>query len=213
MYRLNYHRATRSAYRTLLATGVNSLPVDVASLCARCRNTRVMSFREARHQFDDFEPLWDGPSRTAFTLRRTLDGVTHSLILWNDEEMNRGSGLYRFSLAHELAHIVLKHPDDMGYVGELEANVYAQHLLCPRPVLECVGLSDPLELAHLCGVSLTTARIVWAELREENRYIDQDVWNGIFAAFALDERRTIEDLLSPVSKVALTVRQRRIAQL
>ncbi len=196
MYRPNYHRATRTAYRTLLATGVDTLPVDVADLCRRCRNTQVLSFREARHKFDDFEPLCDGPSLMAFTLRRIAGGQIHNLILWNDEEMRPGSGLFRFSLAHELAHIVLKHPDDGGYVAELEANIFAQHLLCPRPVLEVFQPRNYLEISYLCGVSMSTARIVASMLRQENRYVDPDIWSKIFAAFSLDEKRSTSDFIS-----------------
>ena len=196
MYRPDYHRATRNAYRTLIATGVDHLPVDVAALCARCRNTRVMSFCEARHLFDDFEPLWDGPSRMAFTMRRLHDGITENLILWNDEEMSPGSGLYRFSLAHELGHIVLRHSEGADYVAELEANCYAQHLLCPRPVLEVLQPRDYLEISYLCGVSRDAARIVASLLRQENRYVDMDMWKRIFEAFSLDEHRNVCDFLS-----------------
>lgn len=196
MYRPDYHRATRNAYRTLLATGVDHLPVDVAALCARCQNTKVMSFHEARHLFDDFEPLWDGPSRMAFTMRRALNGKIHNLILWNDEEMSPGSGLYRFSLAHELGHIVLRHSQDASYVAELEANCYAQHLLCPRPVLEVLQPRGYLEISYLCGVSCGAARLVYSMLKQENKYVDRDMWNGIFAAFDLDMRRNTSDFLT-----------------
>jgi len=195
--RPNYHRATRQAYRTLLAAGINTLPVDITDLCCRCRNTRVISFQEARCRWDTFEPLWDGPSRTAFTIRLIEDDEIHNIIFWNDAEMSRGSGLYRFSLAHELAHIVLKHPEDAGYAAELEANVFAQHLLCPRPVLEVLQPRNYLEISCLCGVSRDAARIIAAQLCQDNRYVDQDMWNGIFAAFNLDQKRNTADFLSP----------------
>lgn len=205
MNRPDYHRATRTAYRTLLAIGADCLPIDITAVCERCRNTKLLSFKEARHLFDDFEPLWDGPSRMAFTLRRIAGDQVHNLILWNDEEMSRGSGLYRFSLAHELAHIVLKHSDDAGYVTEIEANVFAQHLLCPRPVLEVLQPRDYLEISYLCGVSRDAARLVYSLLKQENRYVDMDMWKLIFAAFNLDQKRNISDFLSPFGqrKIAL----------
>lgn len=203
MYRPNYHHATRQAYRVLITTGVDTLPVDVADLCRRCRNTQVLSFREARHKFDDFEPLCDGPSLMAFTLRRIAGGQIHNLILWNDEEMRPGSGLFRFSLAHELGHIVLRHADGAGYVAELEANVFAQHLLCPRPVLDVLQPASPQEISYLCGVSLSTARIVASMLRQENRYVDQDMWNAIFDTFELDKRRSSSEFLSVYHQIRL----------
>ena len=207
--RPNYHRATRNAYRTLLATGVDRLPVDVTAICGRCRNTQVLSFREARCLNDEFEPLWDGPSRTAFTLRHTIESHTEYLILWNDEEMSRNSGLYRFSLAHELGHIVMKHGEDAGYVAELEANCFAQHLLCPRPVLEVLQPADYLEISDLCRVSRSAARVVKDSLRQENRYVDLDMWKRIFSAFNLDRNRSINDFLSLFGQLALSRSSRR----
>lgn len=203
MNRPDYHRATRTAYRTLLATGIDSLPVDVTAICGRCRNAKVLSFTRAYETLDGFDP-WDGPSRTAFTLRRIDGDQQHNLILWNDEEMSPGSGIYRFSLAHELAHIVLRHKDGASYVNELEANVFAQHLLCPRPVLEVIQPRDYLEISYLCGVSRDAARIVASLLRQENRYVDLDVWKLIFATFSLDERRNTTDFLSTFCQRRLT---------
>jgi hypothetical protein len=208
--RPDYHRATRNAYRTLIATGIDNLPVDVTAICKRCRNTMVLSFNEVRDLLceEDFEPL-DGPSRLAFTLRRTIEDQVHYLILWNDEEMSRNSGLYRFSMAHELAHIVMKHGDGADYVAELEANCFAQHLLCPRPVLDVLQPADYLEISYLCGVSRSAALAVRNSLRQENRYVDPDMWNKIFAAFNLDENRNVADYLSSVQRHLLTIRRRQ----
>jgi hypothetical protein len=208
MNRPDYHRATRNAYRTLLATKIDALPIDIDTVCARCRNTRVLSFREACSRYEGFEPFYDGPSRTAFTLRQFEGDLAHNIIFWNDEDMRRGSGVYRFSLAHELGHIVLRHSEDSGYAAELEANVFAQHLLCPRPVLEVLQPKDHYEIMHLCGVSQSAARIVFSTLRQENGYMDGDMWNGIFQAFSLDERRGVVDHLSPVAALALEIRRR-----
>lgn len=209
MYRPNYHRATRNAYRTLLATGVETLPVDINEICHRCRNTKVLSYREVRMKCDDFDPLFDGPSRTAYTLRRIDGDQVYNIILWNEEEMNRGSGLYRFSLAHELGHIVLRHSENAGYAAEMEANVFAQHLLCPRPVLEVLQPADAREVSVLCGVSMTAAQIVLGTLRQENRYVDQNIWNSIFAAFGLDEKRSPGDHMTLAARIAMAAGRRR----
>lgn len=202
--RPDYHRATRNAYRTLIATGIDNLPVDVTAICKRCRNTMVLSFSEARDLLcdEDFEPL-DGPSRLAFTLRRTIDDQVHYLILWNNEEMSRNSGLYRFSMAHELAHIVMKHEDGADYVTELEANCFAQHLLCPRPVLDVLQPADYLEISYLCGVSRSAAIAVKNSLRQENRYVDKDMWSKIFILFQLDENRSVNQFLSSIHQLLL----------
>lgn len=206
--RADYHRATRNAYRTLIATGIDNLPVDVTAICGRCRNTKVLSFMEVRELLDnDYEPLIDGPSRLAFTMRHTIGDTIHNLILWNDEEISRSSGLYRFSLAHELGHIVLKHTC-ADYVAELEANCFAQHLLCPRPVLEVLQPAGYFEISLMCGVSRSTACIVKNALHQDNRYVDLDMWKKIYAAFNLDQKRNVADFLSSFQSRLFTTRRR-----
>lgn len=206
MYRPNYHRATRQAYRTLLAAKIDRLPVDVVEICARCHDTTLVSFRAARDIMGwEFDPFFDGPSRYAITIRRWRDGRAYHTIIWNDEEMSHNSGQFRFAIAHELAHVILRHPGGLHPASELEANVYAQHLLCPRPVLEVIQPRNHLEISYMCGVSRDASRLVYDLLQQENRYVDRDMWNGIFAAFDLEQNRNTADFLSEFN-------QRRLAR-
>lgn len=201
MYRPDYHRATRNAYRTLLAAKIDRLPVDVVEICARCHDTTLVSFRAARDIMGwDFDPFFDGPSRYAITIRRWRDGRAYHTIIWNDDEMSMNSGQFRFAVAHELAHVILRHPGGLHPASELEANVFAQHLLCPRPVLEVIQPQNYMEISYLCGVSRDAARLVHSLLRQENRYVDRDMWNGIFAVFSLDQKRIASDFLTPLQQ-------------
>lgn len=206
----NYHRATRQAYRTLLAVGANQLPIDITAICRACKRTRVMSFREARRIIgDDFDPFWDGPSRYALTIRRDYDGETYYLILWNDEEMSPRDGLFRFSLAHELGHIVLKHDDGRSPAEEQEANCFAQHLLCPRPVLEAARPRDQVDISYMCGVSYSTATIVARQLRQPNPLIDGDTRTGIAEAFGLREKKALDDYMTANCMLLTNIARRR----
>ena len=208
MYRPNYHRATRSAYRTLLAAGIDRLPVNVVEICARCHDTTLVSFRTARGIMGwDFDPFFEGPSRTALTIRRWLDGRAYHTIIWNDEEISITSGQGRFAVAHELAHVILRHQGGRHPAMEAEADLFAQHLLCPRPVLDVLQPSGPQEISYLCGVSTAAARIVAGTLRQENRYVEPDIWSKIFAAFNLDEKRSTADFLSPFHQHRLARRE------
>jgi len=203
--RPDYHRATRNAYRTLLAARIDRLPVDVEEICTRCRDTALVSFRAARDIMGwDFDPFFDGPSQYAMVSRVWTDGRPYHTIVWNDELLDRGSGRWRFAIAHELAHVVLRHPGGLDPSSELEADLFAQHLLCPRPVLEVLQPADARQVARLCGVSPGMARLAFSQLNQENRYVDRDVWNGIFAAFDLDERRSVSDYLTAVGGRLLT---------
>lgn len=172
MYRPNYHRATRQAYRVLLAAKIDRLPVDVDAICERCHDTTLVSSRTARELMgEDFDPFFDGPSRTALTVRRWRAGRAYHTIIWNTEEMSHGSAQYRYAIAHELGHVLLRHPGGQHPAAEAEADLFAQHLLCPRPVLEVLQPRNYLEISCLCGVSRDAARIIAAQLCQDNRYV------------------------------------------
>ncbi|MEA5070253.1 MAG: hypothetical protein VB067_14770, partial [Christensenellaceae bacterium] len=99
----DYHKAARTAYRTLLATAADRLPIDVEAIVSLCQNTRIVSYSEAYSLTGEiFWGLRDGPSQLAMTIRRDAGGETHYIIVWQDCVLDRRSGLYRFTLAHEL---------------------------------------------------------------------------------------------------------------
>lgn len=103
-------------------------------------------------------------------------------ILVDALEAARAPGRKRFTIAHELGHLVLddddvgpqvgrmestesptprrvvvghQHPAALAYPpGELEANQFAAALLMPAPHLRATGIDRPNELAELCGVSV-----------------------------------------------------------
>lgn len=211
MYRANYHRATRQAYRVLLAAKIDRLPVDVDVICERCHDTTLVSSRTMRDVMgdDDFDPFFDGPSRTAMTIRRWRDGGAYHTIIWNTEEMSHGSAQYRHAVAHELGHVILRHPGGQHPAAEAEAELFAQHLLCPRPVLDVLQ-PDALEITRLFGVSMPAAYTVRTALRQENRYMDADMWSGIFSAFDLGEKRTVAAHLTVAAYVALSASRRKM---
>lgn len=75
----------------------------------------------------------------------------------------------RFTIAHELGHILLGHPTRNGYHArtidkdrpeiEREADMFASRLLAPACVLWGLGLHTAEEIAKACNISLTAAAI------------------------------------------------------
>jgi hypothetical protein len=111
--------------------------------------------------------------------------MSNGRILVDALEAARAPGRRRFTIAHELAHLVL-HDDhveprlrrpvsresaariaptaDLGCPAalayppqELEANQFAAAMLMPADHLAAAGIECPLELADLCRVSLAAA--------------------------------------------------------
>jgi len=93
------------------------------------------------------------------------------LILINRETGAQRVSVYRqrFSLAHEIGHVVMDHPP-MAFLGgvvigdrdprhETEANAFAAELLMPKKVLAKRGFMTPKEIKAFCRVSLEAAKI------------------------------------------------------
>ena len=124
-----------------------------------------------------------------FATRRHLyvSGVllrTRGLMLVDALEAARAPGRRRFTIAHELGHLVLHdgsgprfgkpepdtstvverraqhhlYPAALAYPPlELEANAFAAGMLMPAPLLRASGIRCPVRLAEACGVSVAAA--------------------------------------------------------
>lgn len=83
---------------------------------------------------------------------------------------NMTTGRIRFTVAHELGHIVLGHLGNQTYTTrnreprkddapiEQMANVFASRLLAPACVLYELNATTPERIAELCDISLAAAR-------------------------------------------------------
>lgn len=160
----NYDRAAKMAYRSILSLGINTLPIDPLMILKRCKNTAV-------HTYDEIMPLCrvSDPSyfkafimegKDAVTIRREIGGRA-VYELFYDAQANRRR--MRFTLAHELGHIVLGHHQEQPW-EEKEADYFASQLLAPRPVFNVLALrgldtSDPEFIARTFYLSKAAAEI------------------------------------------------------
>ena len=137
-----YKESRDLAWRVLLNEGVTELPVQVTAVC------RQMGLRVSY-----FEP--EGES----------DG--YSTILFSNPRIFVSSKCsperQRFTIAHELGHILLGHVGKYELVNrepspsdnpiEHEANVFASRLLAPACVLWALDAYDPDRIAKICRIS------------------------------------------------------------
>ncbi|MFR0557022.1 ImmA/IrrE family metallo-endopeptidase [Pseudoscardovia radai] len=65
----------------------------------------------------------------------------------------------RFSLAHEVGHIFLEHYDDND-VSEIEANLFANYLLAPGPLVIRDSAFDTQTISQDFDISYGCARVV-----------------------------------------------------
>ncbi|MBQ8540539.1 MAG: ImmA/IrrE family metallo-endopeptidase [Clostridia bacterium] len=166
----DYKKVRDKAWDILIKNNVSSLPVDVFGLCERM-GVKIISYTQAT----DIIRLYD---LTEYT--NNNDGFTTIInghyIIFYDDTVNPKERL-RFTVAHELGHIVLGHllTDNVSCrkgvtiwnrgeakepnPSENAANIFASRLLAPACVLWALDIHSADEISKLCGLSKTAAQI------------------------------------------------------
>lgn len=147
---MNYKKYKQSrdlVWEILIREGITELPVNVVSLC------RKMGIRVQYYTPQDDN---DGCS--------TILLGTPRIFVSNRRSPER----QRFTIAHELGHILLGHigggvalvnrePSPTDNPIEHEANVFASRLLAPACVLWGLDLHDATDIARVCRISMQAA--------------------------------------------------------
>ena len=153
----DYNRAATMAALSLRKLKIQTVPIFPEDLIRKCRNTRLMLYKDFC-ELPGIKSLYpdalsdDHPEAT--TIRYKLNGKAAWIVVYDPEKMH--GDRMKFSLAHELGHIVLGHHGSDA-AEETEADFFAAHLLIPRPVI--AGALDrnmiPLEVnfSNLFNVS------------------------------------------------------------
>lgn len=133
----NYHMATNAAYELLIEQDLLEIPVNLNKLIyLHRRNIRLMTYSQMAARFSmtvsEYKTL--APSEFGFTMKND----SRNYILYNEE---KGYCTNRFTIAHEIGHIMLGHKIDDS-VTEREANCFARNLLCPIPVIDSFNISN-----------------------------------------------------------------------
>lgn len=160
----NYRRATNLAYAALLRHNVPRLPVDVFALARSMPRVRLKSYTQLCWERgmtpDGFLAM--GVSEHGFSL---IKGGA-AFILFNDRKDSR---INRFTLAHELGHLLLGHTRD-DKTADLEANCFARNLLCPIPVIRRLELRQADDYCRLFDITPLAAET-------SIRHGGMDAWN------------------------------------
>lgn len=161
----NYDRAAKMAYLSLIDLKIQAFPVEPLDILKKCKNTVIHTYDELmqrygvtdRLSFKDFEM----EGRDAVTIRKETNGhPVYELFYYSHGDPRRR----RFTLAHELGHIVLGHKMEAPW-EEKEADHFASQLLAPRPVFPILtihshNMQNPETVSRLFGLSKAASEVV-----------------------------------------------------
>lgn len=163
MDRKDYEAARDAALWTLLRFKVNRLPVRMSN--------GIQQMGIPLTPYSESKAFFEGKGLAA--LLQVTDGLSvktreHYYVFYRGDMT---AGRIRFTVAHELGHIVLGHLDRETQAArnhgsqkdnapmERTANLFASRLLAPSCILLALNASTPSRIAKLCDISWTAARI------------------------------------------------------
>ena len=95
----------------------------------------------------------------------------------------------RYTIIHEIGHIVLGHTDsdDRSDIDEYAAERFAIGVLAPACVLWGLGVQTAEEIADLCNISITSAKIREKRMQElyaRNKFLTSPLERQVFEQFS-----------------------------
>lgn len=158
----DYKRARDLSWRVLLNTGTRELTVKVSRICRRYGVT-LRSYQVGAPLIRELGLEAQCDISDGFTVR----SGDRCYVFYN---MEQPPGRVRFTIAHELGHVLLGHLGDGEHtvynresssedaLEEHTANVFASRLLAPACVLHALGAVTPEQIAAVCDISMAAAR-------------------------------------------------------
>lgn len=158
----DYKRARDLSWRVLLNTGTRELPVKVSRIC-RGYGVTLRSYQVGAPLIRELGLEAQCDISDGFTVR----SGNRCYVFYN---MEQPPGRVRFTIAHELGHVLLGHLGDgeltvynresssEDALEEHTANVFASRLLAPACVLHALGAVTPEQIAAVCDISMAAAR-------------------------------------------------------
>lgn len=164
MFYKKYCDTRDASWKVLIKCGVDSLPVKIVDICKRMKvkvfpytNEILQLYHVDKNRTDGFCVLIH---------RRPV-------IFYNPE---KSKARQRFTIAHELGHIVRGHldtrhmvnrePDPKDSPEEHEANVFASRLLAPACVLWGCNVTTAKQIATMCSISDKSAAFRMKRMNE-----------------------------------------------
>lgn len=174
-----YQNVRNAAWQALIDFSVDRLPVSLSAICQDIG----ISMLDNSH---------------ARELRPTESGISVMqngkwYIIFDDTDTR---GKQRFTVAHELGHILMGHAMKNGYytrkynltkpADETEADMFAARLLAPACVLWGIGAKTAEQIARVCDISMSAA-VYRAQrldlLRKRDKFLTSPLERQVYSQF------------------------------
>lgn len=190
---MNYKNSRDAAWQILIKNRITSLPVSVQKIC-KSERVKLFTYEEGCELIRKLGLEEHTIENDAFSIGRR--------VFYDD---TKPATRQRFSVAHELGHIMLHTPNEATVYNreispgddpiEQEANIFASRLLAPLCVLHYLNLNSAAEIAEVCNISITAAEIRYERLckiRERDKAMRSRNGYGCFLLSPL-ERKAFEN--------------------
>lgn len=171
-----YQKSRDLSWKILLKENVRELPVNIVELCHK--------LGIAVKYYDKLKQDNDGQCAV-------INNQPIILVRQNCTRQRK-----RFTIAHELGHIMLGHVGLYELINreissndnpiEQEANVFASRLLAPACVLWGLNVNCADKIAQLCDISPTAAEYRWQRLQElyrRNKFLIAPLERQVYEQF------------------------------
>ena len=172
----DYHKATNTAYMELEKYDGSFPRIDIFRIIRQDRNIALITYTEASEKLgcSHNEFAYNiAPSEQGFTIKESSS--SRSIIFYNNL---KDSKTIRFTMAHELGHIRLKHEND-DKISDKEANCFARNILCPCQFAVGFHLSTAKEYSDWYGISMPMAEAAIGNFKHDIWNIDENLYNEI----------------------------------
>ena len=145
-----YDQIQEHANRLLITYSDLQFPIDLNIIMSQIPGVVLRMYSSAS---EDEKRLLNMISEDGFTL--TMDDM---YIVWINDDVFEER--LRYSMAHELGHIVLGHfcKDDLSKeIQEAEANFFAHRLLAPMWAISQLSCKEPWNVSYQFGISMECA--------------------------------------------------------
>ncbi len=154
-----YEQIKRKVVETFELTGERSIPIDPFAI-ARKLGIHLVAYSQLS---EAGKAACLKKSKSGFKYLLEQPGAPSIWYIYYNDEMPYGH--VRFTILHEIGHIVLGHLQESD-VAEAEANFFAKFAIAPPSLVDLIKPNDYIEIARAFDLSSESALNSWSYYRK-----------------------------------------------